>query len=294
MISTAVRTPPRRRARVLPGLVAGAGGLVLASGVLTAPLASTPAAVTVGVAATAALVLLAVLAGAWQRLRPAREALLVFGALSVFGWASTAITAVPAVDHLLRTVPVPVAFLLANGLKLTSVLPLLVLAWRRPGVRDAWLLRTGDPRAASGIPYLRWPVLAPAVMVVVLALFLTAVPASAFGRLGAAVAWLPVMLLGALVNAVCEELLYRHAAIGATRTLLGTVPAVVLTSMIFGLGHLTGNPGGVVGVAYTCAYGAVCALAMLRTRGFCWNVPIHVAGDLAIVFTLFLAGTRAV
>jgi membrane protease YdiL (CAAX protease family) len=292
MTSTLARE--QRSDRVAPGLLVGAAGIVLASGVLSTLPATAPGRIAVGVAATAGLIVLAALAGLGRRLRPAREGLLVFAALSVFGWASAAVTAVPAVDHLLRTAPVPVAFLLANALKLTAVLPLLALARRRPGVREAWLLRAGNPRAGTGIPHLSWPVAGPVVIVVVLALFLTALPAAAFGHLGAAVRWLPVLLLGPLVNAVCEELLYRHAAIGATRAVLGTVPAVVLTSVVFGLGHLTGNPGGLAGVLYTTGYGAVCAAAMLRTRGACWNVPIHVAGDFAIVLTLFLGGLRAV
>lgn len=278
-----------RRDGVLVPCVAGP---LLASGVVLLLPVPVAARIGIGAAATAALVLLATARS--PRLAPAREMLWALAALSVFTWASTAITTIPAVDGWLRATPVPLAFLVANATKLTSVIPLLLLIRRRRWTRDGLLLRFGDPSAATGIPYVRWPVLGPLVSVVVAALFLTALPAAAFADLMPVLRWLPVMLLGAVVNAVSEELLYRHALIGTARPVLGTGGAVALSSVIFGLAHVTGNPGGLTGVLFTACYGAVCAAAMLRTRGWCWNVTIHVFGDLSIVTTLLLAGTHAV
>lgn len=275
-------------------LVLYAAGPLLAGGVLTVLPVPVPLRIGLGIVATAALVLLAGLAGRGGRLAPASETLWALAALSVFGWASTAITAIPAVDAWLRAVPVPLAFLVTNATKLTSVLPLLLLVRRRGWTRDGLMLRRGDPAAASGIPYVRWPVLGPVVIVLVAALFLSPLPAAAFGRVGLFITWLPVMLLGSTVNAVSEELLYRHAIIGTARPVIGTGAAVILSSSVFGLAHVTGNPGGLTGVLLTAGYGAVCAAAMLRTRGMCWNVPIHVFGDLSIVTTLLLAGTHAI
>jgi membrane protease YdiL (CAAX protease family) len=63
---------------------------------------------------------------------------------------------------------------------------------------------------------------------------------------------------------------------------------MALTSAVFGLAHITGNPGGLTGVLYTGVFGYVCALAMVRTRGFCWNLPLHIAGDVGILFVLAL------
>ncbi|GAA4219603.1 CPBP family glutamic-type intramembrane protease [Actinocatenispora rupis] len=100
-----------------------------------------------------------------------------------------------------------------------------------------------------------------------------------------------MFLLGALVNAAAEEFLYRHATAAALRGVTATVPAVLLGSVVFGLGHLTGNPGGVVGVGYTVVFGLVCAAAMVRVRGVAWNLPIHVAGDLGVVLTAALLTT---
>ena len=61
---------------------------------------------------------------------------------------------------------------------------------------------------------------------------------------------------------------------------------MLLTSAVFGLAHVTGNPGGLPGVLYTTAFGLVCAHAMLRTRGFAWNLPIHFFGDVGVCVTL--------
>lgn len=55
---------------------------------------------------------------------------------------------------------------------------------------------------------------------------------------------------------------------------------------MFGPAHLTGNGGGVTGVLYTMVFGLVCAHAMTRTRGFAWNLPIHVFGDVGVRATL--------
>lgn len=98
--------------------------------------------------------------------------------------------------------------------------------------------------------------------------------------------WLPVIAAGALVNSAAEEFLFRHAAILASREVMGTTPAMLLTSLVFGLAHLTGNPGGLTGVLYTGLFGLVCAHAMLRVRGFAWNLPIHFFGDVGVCATL--------
>ena len=179
------------------------------------------------------------------------------------------------------------AFLVVNGLKVFSVGPTVLVA-RRYGWGAADLdLRPGDPRAPVG-PHvrgrvLRWPVAGPAVIAVTLALFVTGVPAGALGRV---LPWLPVIVLGALVNASAEEFLYRHVAIRALRDTMGGAPAMLLTSSLFGLAHLTGNPGGLTGVLYTAGFGLVCAHAMLRTHGFAWNLPIHFFGDVGVCLTL--------
>jgi putative flippase GtrA len=113
---------PRRAAP----LTACAAGVLLASG-LPMELAgsvSTAAAIAAGLATTLVLVALWRLTFRVRRLEPARRILVVFSVLSLFGWSSALVTLAPPVAHWLGTAPVGLAFLLVNGLKLISVVPL--------------------------------------------------------------------------------------------------------------------------------------------------------------------------
>lgn len=260
-----------------------ASGLPMESAAVLAPGPSVP----LTGAATTTVLLALWRAAAGRTWAAARGALAVFAAMSVSGWVPAAATAFPPVAHRLDTAPVAVAFLLVNGVKVISVaLVALVARSRAWGAADL-LLRTGDPRAPAGPAVrgrtVRWTVAGPVVIVVVLALFLTAIPGEAAGRV---VTWLPVIAAGALVNSAAEEFVYRHAAIRASREVMGTTPAMLLTSLVFGLAHVTGNPGGLTGVLYTGLFGLVCAHAMLRVRGFAWNLPIHFFGDVGVCATL--------
>ncbi|GAA1666507.1 hypothetical protein GCM10009765_14970 [Fodinicola feengrottensis] len=239
-----------------------------------------------GLATTALLLLLYSIAQGNPRLAPAAGALAIFASLSVFGWFGTVVTAIPAVADWLATAPVPLAFLVVNATKFGSVVPAAVVAYKRGWTRDELNLRIGNLNARAVGP-LRWPVVGPAVIVVVLALFLV-------GTHGyeTVVPWVPVILLGTVLNAAAEEFLYRHTAIRALTDAMGVAGAVALTSVVFGLAHLTGNPGGWTGVLFTTAFGLICALAMVRTRGFGWNLLIHVCGDIGVVLALSLTTQR--
>ncbi|HEY3503709.1 MAG TPA: CPBP family intramembrane glutamic endopeptidase [Actinocatenispora sp.] len=183
----------------------------------------------------------------------------------------------------------------ASASSATAVALVALLARRLGWGRAALTLRLGDPRATTGLRVagrpVRWTVAGPLAVAAVLALFAFLPPAPPPDRLPHVLGWLPVFLLGALVNAAAEEFLYRHATTAALRGVTATVPAVLLGSVVFGLGHLTGNPGGVVGVGYTAVFGLVCAAAMVRVRGVAWNLPVHVAGDLGVVLTAALLAT---
>jgi membrane protease YdiL (CAAX protease family) len=272
-------------------------GLGLASGLPAelAGLVSERLAVPVGVAASA--VLLALGAVPWWR--AARPVLLGWAGLSVFGWLAAVVTGWAPVAAALDGAPVPVAFLVVNSFKVVSVALVALVCWRYGLGREALRLRRGDPLAATGVPKVRWVVLGPVVMLVVAVLFATGVPAGggdlvapSWGGLPAWLALLPICLAGPLVNAAAEEFLYRHATLAALDRVVSVRAAVALSSVLFGLGHLTGNPGGWTGVLYTTAFGLVCAWALVRTRGFCWNLPIHVVGDLGVVTVLLATTSR--
>jgi membrane protease YdiL (CAAX protease family) len=280
---TATEPSQTTSARTLTWIAA----LVLASG-LPLQLAaawSRDTAVAVGLVTTGLLLATYGIANSSPKLRPATSALLIFASISVYGWFSTVVTAIPAVGDWLASAPVPVAFLVVNAMKIASVGPAAAVAYRRAWTRDELNLRIGDLTARALGP-LRWPVVGPVVIVVVLALAMVGLP---LAKLPAMLPWVPLFLLAAVINAASEEFLYRHTAMRAVTDVMGLRPAVVLTSLVFGLAHLTGNPGGWVGVVYATGFGLVCAVAMVQVRGFGWNLLIHIFGDISIVLALTLA-----
>lgn len=270
------------------GLVVLVAAAIIGSGMPAALVEARPVRIGVGMATTLALLALANASRRVPPLHPLRPSLLALSALSIFPWASAAISGIPAVAEWLRTAPIPLAFLAVNAMKLTSVAALVVVAVRSEWSRQRLLVRVGDPLAPV-VPYVRWPLLAVPVMLAVAALFLSELPPAAFDHLPELLTWAPIVLAGATVNAFAEELLYRHGLIATMRQVVGVLPAVLLSSTVFGLAHTTGTPGGLEGVLFTAGYGLICAAAMLQTRGMIWNVTIHIAGDVAAVSALFLA-----
>jgi membrane protease YdiL (CAAX protease family) len=198
--------------------------------------------------------------------------LAVLSWISVFGWLTLSLTAIGPVHRWLATVPVPYAFTLVAALKYVSVTGALWACHRRD--RHRLHIRVGSPTASTGLR-----------IAAVLALFVTGVEPSG-ARWAALCALAPIIAMGALLNALAEELMYRHTLISTLAEATSTRVAVTYSSLVFGVGHLTGNPGGLTGLVYTTVFGAVCAWAMLTTRGMCWNLPIHVAGDLGVLYTL--------
>lgn len=270
------------------GVVVLVAAAAIGGGVPAALIEAVPVRIAVGMATT--LILFA-LAGAARRgtvMGPLRESLLALSVLSIFGWASAAISGLPVVAAWLHSAPIPLAFLAVNAMKLTSVAALVFVAVRSGWSRQRLLVQIGDPMTPV-VAFVRWPFVAVPVIVVVGALFLVDLPPGAFGHLPALSSWVPVVLAGAVVNAFAEELLYRHALIATMRRVVGVLPAVLLSSAVFGLAHITGTPGGLEGVLFTSVYGLICAAAMLQARGMVWNVTIHIAGDVAAVSALFLA-----
>lgn len=246
------------------------------------------------IAAAAAGVLVSAVVGALWAFGHRREllcapALAVLFWLSVFGWLTLGVTSVEPLSNWIASVPVPYAFVVVAAVKFVSVVGALC-ACRRGGLsRGALMIAAGRPAGPSGLRLgrmkVRWPVVGPIVIAVVLALFMTSVPASV-SRWEALAHYALVIVAGSVLNAVAEELLYRHTLIAALRRVTAVRVAVLYSSLIFGVGHLSGNPGGFTGLLFTAAFGAVCAWAMLTTNGMTWNIPIHVAGDIGVQYTL--------
>jgi membrane protease YdiL (CAAX protease family) len=76
---------------------------------------------------------------------------------------------------------------------------------------------------------------------------------------------------------VCEEVLYRGALLAVLAELVGVGLAVVLSSMIFGLGHAY---QGVTGIAKTAAVGLVLALLAVFSGSLFVAMVLHTVIDL--------------
>ena len=187
--------------------------------------------------------------------------------------------------------PLACQILLATAAKIVPLVLVLAVLVRYAANRANADLRVGDWRARSGIRLagheVDWRWVGGIVAVLVCGGTVASGAADLTGAgVTAALLWLPVIAFAAAVNAVAEELLFRHAVNATTRELVGAWTRIALTSTYFGLAHVHGNPSGLTGVLLSGAFGVVLALAIEHTRGFCWNWSLHFAADVAIFTTL--------
>jgi membrane protease YdiL (CAAX protease family) len=109
-------------------------------------------------------------------------------------------------------------------------------------------------------------------------------------NLGAALPWLPLILLSAALNAFGEESIFRAAPLSTLLPAVGANHAVWLTAAWFGLGHFYGGfPSGLVGLVYTGFLALLLGKAMLDTRGMGWPWIIHFVIDTLIYLSIAIA-----
>jgi membrane protease YdiL (CAAX protease family) len=103
-------------------------------------------------------------------------------------------------------------------------------------------------------------------------------------QLGGAIGFLPrtdseyrVFRLLALTAGICEEILFRGYLIWYAGTFIGTWPAVVLTSIAFGLGHWYQGPSGVL---KTGVVGLLAGALLVASQSLLWPIILHAAVDL--------------
>ena len=77
---------------------------------------------------------------------------------------------------------------------------------------------------------------------------------------------------------VCEEILYRGLLLATLSSIVGIWPAVVLTSLIFGLGHAY---QGISGVVKTGSVGLVLALFTVFSGSLYIAIVLHTVLDLS-------------
>lgn len=107
--------------------------------------------------------------------------------------------------------------------------------------------------------------------------------------------FIPVQALGgvalagvvfSIVNALCEEVIFRGILYDGIESQWGGKVAVVATAGLFGYGHLHGYPPGVAGAALAGLFGL--GLSWLRgfTGGLGLGVLAHIVADATIFWIL--------
>ena len=97
---------------------------------------------------------------------------------------------------------------------------------------------------------------------------------------------LPIVLLGAVLNAFNEEVTYRSTLLASLEPGIGPRPALWISAVFFGTAHFYGVPYGVIGVLMATFLGWIMGKAMLETRGFFWAGWIHFLQDVVIFYFL--------
>ncbi len=201
---------------------------------------------------------------------------------------------VPSTGH-------PIVILLAErsllALLALVMVGVVVVLGTRPS--DAYL-RVGDlnapttSRKPGGGDLLRWGLFGP-IMLIFLA-FITAWAAAPMLRgtidVAAALPFLGLAAIAALLNVFWEEVAYRAAPLSQLQRAIGPSAGVLILAAWFGLGHYYGGiPSGPMGALLTGAVALLFGRAMIETRGLGWPLALHFVGDLVIYAFLALAAT---
>jgi len=184
-------------------------------------------------------------------------------------------------------------------LVLDTLIVLAVLFLLGVNRREAFLA-VGDLKAPVGGQAsptekrrLSWLVLGAAISLLLAGLFflfLVSQNPAGLSNIGAAVPWLPLILLSAGLNAFGEEAQFRAAPLATLLPAVGPAHAIWLTSIWFGLGHYYGGfPSGPFGLVYSGGLALLMGKAMLDTRGLGWPWIIHISIDTVIY--IFIAAT---
>jgi membrane protease YdiL (CAAX protease family) len=119
------------------------------------------------------------------------------------------------------------------------------------------------------------------------ALMITSVQNPDPNYLGEALLWVSIFSFG---NALMEELWFRGIFLRRFLDLIGVSGAVILTSIIFSLGHVGAvymDPGAIpVFLIYTFTLGVGTAYLMYKTGSLWGSVLIHMAADILMILAL--------
>jgi membrane protease YdiL (CAAX protease family) len=191
-------------------------------------------------------------------------------------WALSAIG-----THLLRLSPalVILSFLLLKGRKRQDFF--LTKGNIDAPVEPSRLLGMKRPE-----PWTRLGTIFAAIFAVVTFVYLMLSSAPSLDAAVKALPLIPVALLIAVINSFNEEFTLRAAPISELLSAVGKKQALMITTVLFGLGHFYGVPSGILGVLLASFLGWFLGKSMLETKGFFWAWLIHFLPD-AFIFTFF-------
>jgi len=102
------------------------------------------------------------------------------------------------------------------------------------------------------------------------------------------VKYFPIVVLFALINSLCEGIVFRSALLGSLKNTLTKSQSIFIAALIFGIGHYYGAPSGILGVAMSGLLGWYMLRSMVETEGFVSSWVIHFMQDLVIFSTILL------
>jgi uncharacterized protein len=102
--------------------------------------------------------------------------------------------------------------------------------------------------------------------------------------------YFPFVIILAILNSLCEGILFRSAILGPLKNVLPKNQAIFIAAMIFGIAHYYGAPSGIVGVAMSILLGWYLSRSMYETKGFASSWVIHFMQDVVIFTTILLFG----
>lgn len=168
--------------------------------------------------------------------------------------------------------------------------------------RRELFLRRGD-MAAPAAPIwflglrrpLPWTIFGPALLVVfgiALPLFLYFSVRPNFADAAPVWHFLPWIFAVAALNAASEEFQFRCIPLAHLRNVMPPAEAILLTAVLFGLGHFYGQPSGPIGCLMAGFAGWIWGRSMIETRGVAWAFSIHMVQDIVIFCFLAMVARK--
>ncbi len=193
----------------------------------------------------------------------------------------------------------PAAALLAERVFLALLVPVMIGALAILGTRprEAYL-RVGNLRGPTsrrgggdGMPWTRFgPIMI--VFLVLITGWMSGPILKGSIDVGAALPFIGLGAIAALLNAFWEEIAFRAAPLSQLQKVVGPSTGVLIVAVWFGLGHYYGGiPNGPFGALASGAIALLLGRAMIETKGLAWPLALHFAVDFVIYTFLALAST---